>query len=148
MGAPRIETLLDDTAAPDAVDAVVFEQDTELILAVDRAPAPPQESVARLVEEALAARGAPLGSVLVREGAPTLLLAVVHDLDREPSWDAAAVAAAYSGVFRLARERGWRGIVMPLLGTVHGRMSALDSRQLLEAAARTAPALERVWLRR
>jgi len=83
--AARIELLADDTAFPVTADALVFEQDTELILRMDLPPAYPAESDDRLICDALAARGHTPGMVVVLAGAPLRMLAIVHDLDRDPS---------------------------------------------------------------
>ena len=144
----RIELLAEDSAFPAAADALVFEQDSELILRMDLPPAEPKESADRLIADALVARGHTPGMVVALEGAPLRLLAIVHDLGREPSWNEEWIAAAYAGVAYELRERGLREIVTPLLGTVHGRFDPHRSRALLEAALRAYRVEPRVWLRR
>ncbi len=126
---------------------MVFEQDTELILRMDLPAQYPAETDDRLICDALAARGHAPGMVVALEGAPLRLLAIVHDLDREPSWCEEWIAAAYAGVAYEVRERGLREIVTPLLGRVHGRYDAERSRALLEAALRGYGVEPRVWLR-
>lgn len=142
-----IEPLQDDSALPSGVDALVFEQDTELILRMDLPAQYPAETDDRLICDALAARGHAPGMVVALEGAPLRLLAIVHDLDREPSWSEDWIAAAYAGIAYEVRERGLRGIVTPLLGRVHGRYDRQRSRALLEAALRAYRVAPRVWLR-
>lgn len=143
----RIELLADDTAFPATADALVFEQDTELILRMDLPAHYPEESDDRLICDALAARGHTPGMVVALAGAPLRLLAIVHDLDRDPSWSEDWIAAAYAGVAHEVRERGLREIVTPLLGRVHGRYDRQRSRALLEAALRAYRVEPRVWLR-
>jgi hypothetical protein len=144
---PLLE-LPDDTALPARIGAFVFEQDTEFILRADLPPRYPREPTAGLLAAAERAVGHPLGAVLPIEGEPLLLMAVVHDLAREPSWDEAAIAAAYAGTAREARRRGLADLVLPLLGTVHGRFDPARSRVLLEAAMRGAGVDPRCWIRR
>lgn len=140
--------LADDTALPARVDAFVFEQDTEYILRLDLPLRYPRESTEALVKAAVAAEGRVLGMCYAIEGEPLLLMAVVHDLARDPSWDEQAIAAAYAAVAYEVRERGLKDIVMPLLGTVHGRFDPVLSLAMLEAGLRVYGVDPRVWLRR
>lgn len=139
--------LVDDSALPASVDAFVFEQDTEYILRLDLPVRYPRESAEALVKAAVAAEGRVLGMTYAIEGEPLLLMAVVHDLAREPSWTQEAIAAAYYGVAHEVRERGLKEIVCPLLGTVHGRFDPILSLAMLEAALRLNSVDPRVWLR-
>ena len=139
--------LPDDTALPARVDAFVFEQDTEYILRADLAVRYPAQSAAELIVEAGAAAGRALGGVYPIEGAPLRLMAVVHDLALQPSWREEWIAAAYAGIAREACERGLGDLVLPLLGTVHGRFDPVRSRALLEAAMRAHGVDPRLWVR-
>ena len=136
-----------DSSLPDTVDAFVFEQDTEYILRLDLPVRYPAEDVATLVAAAARAEGRVLGMTYAIEGSPLLLMAVVHDLGREPSWDEKTIAAAYAGVAYELRERGLTDVVCPLLGTVHGRFDPVLSLAYLEAALRVHGIDSRVWLR-
>lgn len=139
--------LPDDAALPARVDAFVFEQDTEYILRVDLPLRYPRETAAELIGAAERATGRTPGQVHPIEGAPLLLMAVVHDLAQQPSWRDEWIAAAYAGIAREARERGLGDLVLPLLGTVHGSFDPARSRALLEAAMRVHGIDPRLWVR-
>ncbi len=137
------------SAPPFAVDAVVEEEDTYLVLSADPEVREPREPLMRVLTEVLEARGEAPGSVIVQGGYPLRLLAVVHDLAREPSWRAAWVAEALAEVFRLAARRRLRSLAMPLLGAVHGRLSRHRCLDLIRDAIVRAGGTafpERLWL--
>lgn len=107
---------------PFPVDAIVREEDTFLVLGAGRGVEPPAEDLGALLRRAAEARERVPGTVEVRGGRPTELLAVVHDLGREPTWREGWVESALEQVFREAGARGLRRLALPLLGAVHGRM--------------------------
>jgi hypothetical protein len=139
--------LPDDTALPACVDAFVFEQDTEYILRADLPVRYPAQSAAELIAAAGAAPGRVPGVVYPIEGAPLRLMAVVHDLAQQPSWREEWIAATYAGIARVAHERALGDLVLPLLGTVHGRFDPTRSQALLEAAMREHGIDPRLWVR-
>ena len=122
----------------DVPHAVVREEDVQLVLAADPVVPPPHQSLRTLEAAAMAAPAHRPGTVVVRPGRPLRLLAVIHDLDREPSWSEAWIADALDGVFRESRWRGLTGIATPLLGTVHGRLPVPRATELLAAALQRA----------
>lgn len=128
--------------------AVVREEDIQLVLTADMRPRPTAESLDALETAALRDPGHPPGSVVVRPGRPLELLAIVHDLDREPSWRPEWVADALDAVFREAHRCGLSDLRVPLPGTVHGRLARGDAvRLLVEALERAGEARPRaLWL--
>jgi hypothetical protein len=110
-----------------ACDAVVREEDTWLILSAPPEVTPPAEPLMGIMTELLDAQPHPPGTVLVREGHPLLLLAVVHDFDAEPCCRAEWVSAALTQVLRVCRERRIRSLCVPLLGVAHGRLTPQEA---------------------
>jgi hypothetical protein len=102
----------------------------------------------RVMTEVRAAEPLVPGSVIAREGAPLHLLAIVHDLDQEPSWKEAWVKKALDGALEEAEARGLRTIGLPMIGSVHGSLSPERFMLLLrDVLQRFAPrTLERIWL--
>ena len=49
---------------------------------------------------------------------------MIHDLDREPSWQVDWIRSALEQVLRQAAQRTIEGLSMPLLGTVHAVSAA------------------------
>lgn len=122
IGSTRLTVVA--TPDPVAVDALVREEDTWLILSAKPAVTPPAEPLLRIMTELMAAQPHPPGTVLVREGRPLTLLAVVHDFDAEPCCRPEWVEAALAWILRLCREREIDAISMPLFGVAHGRLTA------------------------
>jgi len=135
-------------APPFPVDAVACEEDTDLVLSAPPALRDPGEHPGRLVLRALNTPAAEPGSVLVRGRHPARLLAVVHDLNHEPTWRAAWVARALEGVLDAARSLEARALALPLLGTRHGRLAPRVFLGLLGDVlpARRPGCLQRIWL--
>ena len=133
---------------PFAVDAVVEEVDTYLVLSADPEVRPPRESLIQVWTEVHEAQPIAPGSVVVRRGQPLGLLAVVHDLARDPTWNEAWIVDALHEVLRRAEERRLTSLALPLLGRVHGRLPLDRCLELSRSAVeRSAPAcLERLWL--
>lgn len=135
---------------PFPIDAVVLEEDTYLVLSAHRDIADePGEELAELLAEATALEPVEPGTVIVRAGSPLRLLAVVHDLDREPSWDEEWIATAVEAALREADWRGVASLASPVLGGVHGSFGASAFLALLlEAVERVAPRnLRGIWIR-
>lgn len=132
-----------------AVDAVVEEQDTHLVLTPDLLIAETKESYGQLIRRAVEQLPrAPGTALVVTREPPARILAIVHDLDREPSWCEAWVAQAYIQAFSVIQAYGFRSVALPLLGTVHGRLDPVRSVELLRQALRglTFLNLENIWI--
>lgn len=134
---------------PAGLDALVVEDDRELILGAAPTVSDPGESLDGLVRAVTESRpGRTPGEVVLRGGAPLRLHAVVHDLERDPSWRREWVAAAWVAALGAAERRACRSLATPLLGRVHGRLPERESLgALAEALERCDPrGLERLWL--
>jgi hypothetical protein len=135
-------------AQPFPVDAVADEEDTFLVLSAEAVLHAPADHPIRVLHDAFAAEPAELGSVVVREDTPLRLLAVVHDLDQDPTWRVEWVAAALAAVLRETENRGLRSLALPLIGTRHGRLDPERCVDLLRDALDATPpsVLQRLWL--
>jgi hypothetical protein len=134
--------------SPYPVDAVVAEEDTFLVLSADPELSESNESPIRVLTEALEARPETPGSVLVKDGHPLQLLAIVHDLDQGPSWKEEWIVSALEGIFRETDKRKLRSIALPLLGTLHGSLEKKRFIALLRDSLERKPPshLKRLWL--
>ena len=130
-------------------DAVVREEDTFLVLSGRRRVEPPEEPTGVLRHRLDDWEALEPGAVAVRPGAPVELLAVVHHLDREPTWRAPWVAAALETVVEEVARRGVRDLALPVLGAVHGDLGPFRFLHLLRSAVASGPAgpLERICVR-
>jgi hypothetical protein len=107
---------------PFIVEAVAEEEDTYLVLSADSEVQESHEDPERLMAALLKTSPLTPGSVIVTDKRPLHLLAVVHDLNQEPSWKEEWVISALDGIFRETENRKLRTIALPMLGTVHGSL--------------------------
>ena len=133
---------------PFSVDAVAFDEDTFLVMAADREVRDPHEHQVRLITRVIETRPETPGSVLVQGQRPLRLLAIVHDLNQDPTWKEEWVASALDGVFREAERRRLQSIALPFLGSLHGSLEKERFLVLLRSALQRASAknLRRLWL--
>jgi hypothetical protein len=133
---------------PFIVDAIAEEEDTYLVLSADPEVQETKEDPARLMAELLKTYPLNPGSVILTGRHPLQLLAIVHDLNQEPSWKEEWIASALDKIFQETENRKLRSIALPMLGTVHG---SLDKQRFLvllqEALQRSSPKhLAQLWL--
>ncbi|NVM25068.1 MAG: hypothetical protein HWN70_04000 [Desulfobacterales bacterium] len=154
-GYPREISLgsVDIVAAPEdsppfTVDGVAFEEDTFLVLSADRRVRDPREPLVRLMTRVIETRPETPGTVLVKGKRPLRLLAIVHDLNQDPSWREEWIVSALDGIFREAESRRLQSIALPFLGTSHGSLEKERFIELLRSALeRMSPNhLKRLWL--
>jgi hypothetical protein len=115
-------------------DAVVLEEDTWQVLAAGPELSICREHPIRLWTEVLDAKPLAPGTVLLREGWPLTMVAVVYDFDSVPCCRSRWVAAALAETFRICRERRVRSLLLPLPGVSHGRLSPRKAFRLVVRA--------------
>ena len=148
----RIGTLQVTVAPPEAlpfvVDAIVIEEDTWLILSTAPEVSAPSEHPLRILTSLLSAEPELPGRVVVREGAPLILLAIVYDVGHELVCRTEWVEDAYVEIFGITGKRGIRSLSLPLLGIRHGRIPVARAVDLLVTAIGKglSPQLERLWI--
>ena len=135
-------------ARPFEVDAMAFEEDTWLTMSADPKVCPPEVHPIRLMKELMEARPETAGTVIVKGKKPIRFLAIVHDVNLDPTWKENWIEDALSEIFQKTEEQKLRAIGLPLLGTLHGRLEirrfiALLSRVLSRTSFHH---LQRLWL--
>jgi hypothetical protein len=85
---------------PFPVEAVVFEEDTFLVLSTDWKKIESEDHPVVILTEAFGMEPEKPGTVVVYEGSPFRFLAVVHNLDQDPSWREEWVRKALENIFR------------------------------------------------
>ena len=131
------------------VDALVIEQDRDLVLDTEAVIRDPEASFGSLVRAVETARSPKPGTLIVKGNAkPLQFLAIVHDFSAEPSWREDWVASAFDAIFREVASREIESVGLPMLGTVHGKLSVARSFELLEQSLwRNRPScLGSLWL--
>jgi len=144
---------IDIVVAPKAVppfniDAVVEEQDTALILSETGNITEPDNKPAWFLANKLESQTLlKPGSVIKRDGKTIRLLAIVHDLDMEPSWSSEWVAQGLDNIIKLSHSQGISSIQLPVLGAQHGRFNIQEFLQLFVIAIKKDQGkLKKIWL--
>ena len=137
-----------EDSPPFAVQAVAVEEDTWLIVSAAPVIAQPETHPIRLMTDLMNTEKEKVGTVKVKEGHPLRFLAIVHDVDSEPTWREEWVQSALVQVLREAEKRRLNAIAVPLLGTRHGRLQAGRFAELLSTALGSVErmSLKRLWL--
>ena len=137
-----------EASPPFAMQAVAIEEDTWLIISADPQIVQSEEHPIRLMTDLMNSEKEKVGSVKVKEGYPLRFLAIVHDVDSEPTWREEWVESALVQVLREAERRRLGAIAVPLLGTRHGRLPTGRFAELLARALESVELahLKRLWL--
>ncbi len=133
---------------PFEVDAIAAEEDTFLIMSADTTIRETDEHIVRLMTKLIETEPEPVGSVLVRGKNPMKFLAIVHDVNQEPTWNEEWIISALEGIFRETERRNLPAIALPLLGTLHGSLEKERFVVLLQKTLEQASIdhLKRLWL--
>ena len=133
---------------PFKVDALATEEDTFLVLSAHPEVRDPGEPMVRIMTRVIETKPITPGSVLMRGGDPLRLLAIVHDLNQEPSWREEWIVSALDGIFLIAESQGISSIALSFLGTLHGSLEKQRFIVLLRnALGRISTVnLKRIWL--
>jgi hypothetical protein len=147
FGSVRI-TVAPEDYPPFPVEAVVFEEDTYLVLSADWKKIESEDHPVVIMTEAFGMEPEKPGTVVVYEGSPLRFLAVVHDLDQEPSWIEEWVEKALENIFREVERRRLRSIALPFLGAKHGSLEKRRFVGLLDDFLKknSFPYPLRIWL--
>ncbi len=113
------------------IDAIVLEDDTYTVLSADPVAKESEESPSKSLQRAVDTSPHEPGSVDVKEGHPTRLLAVVHDISHEPSWKEQWVKQALTQLLGAAEERQLASLSLPMLGTLRGTLEPIRFVELL-----------------
>lgn len=133
---------------PFPVEALALEEDTFLVLSADPVVREPREHPLRVIYEARKAVPEEPGTVIVKETSPLKFLAIVHDLNQDPTWREEWVISCLIDVLRESEQRRLRSLALPLLGTKHGSLTEKRFLTILKAVLKSTPLryLDRIWL--
>ena len=147
FGPVRIVSAPEDSP-PFRVQALVFEEDTWLIMSANPKTCEPEEHPVRMMTQMIEARPEQVGTVLVRGNNPKRFLAIVHDVDQDPTWRESWVESALIQIFLNAEQRRIQSIGLPLIGTLHGNLQKQHFVELLYKVLvqMTFNHLKRLWL--
>jgi O-acetyl-ADP-ribose deacetylase (regulator of RNase III) len=144
----RLVAISRELLSTSSVDAVVVEEDTSLIMSAEARLKEVKESHERLIGQAQYDRPKAPGTVVVKDGSPLEFLAIVHDLESDPSWREDWVERALRNVLQEAEKRELRSIALPMLGTLHGTLTKRRFSKLLKSCLEQVPLthLQTIWL--
>jgi hypothetical protein len=133
---------------PFDVDAVVYEEDTYLVLSADPKVREPKDHPVNIMTKLIETTPETPGSVLVRGKHPLRFLAIIHDFNQEPTWREEWIASALDGIFQEAETRKLTSVALPMLGCLHGSLDRQRFFGLLWRAITqsTQRHLKRIWL--
>ncbi|MGD8386628.1 MAG: hypothetical protein PVG49_05780 [Desulfobacteraceae bacterium] len=133
---------------PFPVQARVLEEDTFLVMSARPTVCEPEEDPIRLMTRLIETRPEVPGSVRISGRRPYRILAIVHDVNQDPTWRESWVSEALEGALRASEERGIEALSLEMLGCVHGRLDPLRFTTLLiRTIRRIDPGrIQRIWL--
>ncbi len=126
-------------APPFSIDAIAVEEDTFLVLSTEKTVYMPPEHIIRIMTKIIETLPVAPGSVVLKNGQPVRLLAIVHDLDREPSWREDWISQSLDLIFRETVTRNFHSVALPLLGTVYGTFDIQHFLNLLKDVLKRIP---------
>jgi hypothetical protein len=133
---------------PFAVAAILEEQDTCLLLKQQTTLTDPGKPAWFLANKLEQEHVYQLGDVLLKGKNPTRLLAIVHDIEHQPTCSLDSVTKAYHKLSTIVTSERIASIAIPLLGTVHGRIPLDLAITSFQRVFLTNPPdyLEKIWL--
>ena len=105
------------------VDAVVEEQDTNLLLGKAPVTMKTVESLPVLLDQMEQQVREIPGSVIIKKSKPKRLIAIVYDVDHTPICEASWVQEVLQNIFSQCQKHKIKIIAMPLLGTTYGKLT-------------------------
>jgi len=117
---------------PFPVEAMVFEEDTFLVMSADPTPRDPKVSMVRVMTRLIETQPRVPGTVILQGMSPLRFLAIVHDFNQDPSWKEEWIESVLGRVFQETENLGLQSLALPLLGTVYG---SLGKRRFIEFLA-------------
>jgi hypothetical protein len=135
--------------APFSVEANVVEEDTFLVLSEEPTVYEPMETPVHLMTRLIETRPEIPGTVLVRGAGPYKIMAIVHDVNQEPTWREQWVYQALRGAIRAAERKEVKKIAIDMLGCMHGRLNPSHFTTYLKEIINDSPpkTIRRIWLR-
>ncbi len=114
------------------VDAVVEEQDTNLILGKSPVILDTIESFPAMVKKMEQQTCERVGNVLVKQSVPIRFIAIVYDVEHTPIGEKIWIEEAIQNILAHCDKYRIKTLAMPLLGTSYGKLDEESIIQLLQ----------------
>ena len=133
---------------PFPVEAMVFEEDTFLVMSADPTPKDPKVPMVKIMTSLIETQPRVPGTVVLQGKSPLRMLAIVHDFNQDPSWKEEWIETVLVRVFQEAENLGLQSLALPPLGTVYGSLSKRRFTEFLVRALQGAGSshLRFLWL--
>lgn len=133
---------------PFAVDAVVEEQDTSLVLGTEPAIRETRESYSLLVRKMIRQKPLAMSEIIVKKGYPLRFTAIVYDIEKKPACREEWVKAALKNILDQCKKHKVKTLSMPLPGTTHGKIGKEQSLNLLKSILLACNPVypQKIWL--
>lgn len=133
---------------PAKIDALVFEEDAFLIISDEPEYIPPPKHPIRLMSDIANFKPQVPGTVVIKGENPIRMLAVVHDVNQDPTWKEEWIEKAVCSVFQKAEILKLRTLGLPMIGTKHGKLTYQNFSKIFARALRTCvfKYLKLIWL--
>jgi hypothetical protein len=107
---------------PHMVDAIVEEQDTNLLLDTNPVIQDTRESYRSLVKKMKRQKSLLPGQVIIKNTIPAKLTAIIYDIERTPVCNEAVLAKVINNLLDTINRNKLKSVAMPLLGNTHGKI--------------------------
>ena len=114
------------------VDAVVEEQDTNLLLGMAPVIMEAIESFPALVDKMEQQVREMPGNIIVKQSKPKRLIAIVYDVEHTPICEESWVKEVLQKIFVQCYKHNINSLAMPLLGTTYGKLTDETIMDLLQ----------------
>ena len=133
---------------PFEVKARAFEEDTFLIMSAKPTVCDIPEHPIRLMTDLINTKPEQVGSVRVQGTKPLRFLAIVHDVNQDPTWKRDWIKSALEKIWHEVEQRKLTSVGIPLLGTLHGKLQMSNFVDLFADTLMQAchNSLKRIWL--
>jgi len=122
---------------PLTVDAIVEEQDTNLILGTYPGIRDTKESYPALVRKMERQKPLLPGQVIVKNTIPLRFTAVLYDIEQTPVCTEELIADVLNELLHKFNEYRLKSVAMPLLGSTHGKVKVSGFIKLLQDTLNT-----------
>lgn len=113
------------------LDAIVEEQDTNLLLGPITDMREVRESYRTLIKQMQDQPARSPGEIIIKDQRPVRLLAVVYDLEQEPVCQTAAIKQVLADLMVEIQKHRFKVVAMPMLGTTYGPLGVEEFFNLL-----------------
>lgn len=136
MGKATISVCASDKL-PLTVDAIIEEQDTNLILGTHPVISDTQESYPDLIRKMEHQKALLPGHIIIRNTIPLRITAILYDIEQTPVCTDELIAGVLNDLLDKFDEYKLKLVAMPLLGCAHGKIKTSGFIKLLHDTLKT-----------